>query len=775
MIEKLLQLKKNKEDYEYIICSNLIFFTKNVVKTIGILTPDSFAKVDTRFVYEKVLQSLGEDIDVRAEVIASKHSIMPFVDADSYASSIVAVAKKLRDVNHAIQLYEIYYDGMESMSEQTVDEEVQKLSSEISKMYANDSPDPGAIEILKKYEDVQSEYAEKIMQGIDLLGISSGNERVDKLTDGLRGGHFWVVGGYCLGKGTLVKMADGTEKEVEKIVKGEMLAGVDSETDREVVATTVGVDQMYKITGKYVDDFTVNSGHLIPVIHDSTKKVTLMKAEDIAKLNTSHYRIRKHYTDPVDFDIDIDPYFLGYWLGDGTRGTANITCDDKEVEVIEYLKNHAKGIKHNFKIRKDNRNSNVLTLSTTIKNGGDPSLRTHALSCKFPSKKIIPRNYMLASMRTKLDLLAGLIDSDGYVGGAGNTNYVFCQKDFVLTQQVRELAESCGLNTSITTVKQKDSKLVKLSKDSYLNKLTISGDVSKIPVKIPRKKANNKKAPLVENENWVTFNIENIGKGEYYGFELDGNHLFMASNFIVNHNTSTGKTFWALNIVAEMIRKKKKALFFSLEMSQIDIMGRLIGILSGVDSRRIIKGKLDDKELQAVSKAKEQLREAELYIYTDLSSVEEIKIECTRQSMSGAIDLVAVDYLQMMHAHGTSNQFEILERVSKDLQGFALKLNTTIIGLSQVSNEGARNGGSSIMSFKGSGAIAASADVGIELLTNEDSQDTINQKKIDGEPIKIKAMVKKNRHGETGNIYMTFSPRNGRYATDETEYAFDNM
>jgi len=237
--------------------------------------------------------------------------------------------------------------------------------------------------------------------------------------------------------------------------------------------------------------------------------------------------------------------------------------------------------------------------------------------------------------------------------------------------------------------------------------------------------------------------------------------------WVVGGYTSAGKTFLTLNFVAAALKQGKKVLFYSLEMSHVDIAGRLIGILSGVNSIKILKGSLTQEEKEKVDKAREFLKKSKLFIYNNFYCPHEIILESVRQDISEKTDLVVIDYLQMLTTQGQT-AFETLEVASKTLQGFAIKQDLTVVALSQVTNEGARvNTG--IINFKGSGAIAASADVAIELKAKGTEQE-INDSKKNKIPLEVDAGIKKNRHGMTGNIPLELETTCGRFRLRDTSF-----
>ena len=342
--------------------------------------------------------------------------------------------------------------------------------------------------------------------------------------------------GKCLRRGTLVLMFDGTVKPVEDIRIGDSLMGPDS-LPRMVRSTTSGMDQLYEVIQKRNGSYTCNSqhvltlkmtkglkggvgGHLDGEVFDIPIEVYLRKSKTFK-------HCAKGFAVQVDWPhraVPIPPYFLGLWLGDGTRLKAQITNPDSE--VIRYI--HAFGASRRM-------------LRTTHKKGGCSSITlTHGKGQRNPilntlrqlgvvDSKHIPLIYKANSELQRLYLLAGLIDSDGYVvhGCAEITS-----KYEALAKDIAFLSRSLGFRCSIA----KEFKRCQTGAGDFYYRCLISGDLSRIPMKIARKTG----LPRRQKKNCLVSGIQvrPAGVGEYFGFELDGDGRFLLDNFTVTHNSS---------------------------------------------------------------------------------------------------------------------------------------------------------------------------------------------------------------------------------------------
>lgn len=231
--------------------------------------------------------------------------------------------------------------------------------------------------------------------------------------------------------------------------------------------------------------------------------------------------------------------------------------------------------------------------------------------------------------------------------------------------------------------------------------------------------------------------------------------------WILGAYTSGGKTFWSLNVVANLLKQGVPVAFYSLEMSKVDVFGRLLGILSGVNSRKILKGNLDVYEAQKVEEARKLIEKSGFRIHTEKNNLTEMMTSMNIEGLTGRAKVFVIDYAQLVTTNDSS-EYDTMRNLSTQLQSFCRKKNMPVILLSQVSNENAKDPNSSMIGFKGSGALGASADIAIEMVS-DDSKTDREEKIANKQPLNIKMCVKKNRHGAIRNISCEFNGTNGRF------------
>jgi replicative DNA helicase len=235
--------------------------------------------------------------------------------------------------------------------------------------------------------------------------------------------------------------------------------------------------------------------------------------------------------------------------------------------------------------------------------------------------------------------------------------------------------------------------------------------------------------------------------------------------WVIGGYTNLGKTYASLNILVNLILKGHRGVFYSLEMSRVDILGRILGIMTEQNGNSIAKGFGDQAK---VAKSLALVEKTKLSIYSTKSEMNQILLSMYEESLKDKPAVFIIDFLQLITLKNSRSEYETITQVILELQTTAKRLNIPIIVLSQVSNESAKNGDQTVMGFKGSGAIAAAADLAIELVSGEDNVGELRRKMKEDEPVNIKWHVKKNRHGRVGTLDMTFIGKHGIFK----EYEF---
>lgn len=384
--------------------------------------------------------------------------------------------------------------------------------------------------------------------------------------------------GKCLGYGTEILMFDGTKKEVQNIVPGELIMGDDS-TARTILSTCQGEEEMYEICLVKGENYIVNESHILSVKYTQqgsfyydkkydnyrvhyfdgktfrskgyklieqaqmlSKKISQqvfdISMKDYLTLSNTVKEKLKCFWVPIEYpvqDVILDPYFLGLWLGDGCKRKPSITTAD--YEIMDYLESFV--IKYNVRLRIEKHKDKLVWDYHVIGNYGKGSshhnyVKSNLQRLKLICNKHIPQIYKINSRYIRLKVLAGLIDSDGYYKDNG---YEIMQKLEVLAYDIQDLCRSLGYACFINKCKKGCWYKNEYKEGDYYRITFYGKTIDEIPVLLPRKKAGQRlqiKDPLVTG-----FTVKPLGVGKYYGFTINGNRRFVLGSHMVTHNTAS--------------------------------------------------------------------------------------------------------------------------------------------------------------------------------------------------------------------------------------------
>ena len=449
----------------------------------------------------------------------------------------------------------------------------------------------------------------------------------------------------CIDPNTPVLMWDSTIKKAKEIRVNDKLIG-DNGTIRTVSKITSGMDDMYEIKNGGMDNYTVNSNHILTVSysghksifwkesakswnvnyfdkesksvksksfstkltsnHDHYNKSKLTKNEahkqiiefakaipddNVFDINIQDYlKLPKHAKHKIKGvlnssvvrwkkqNIDIDPYILGVWLGDGMSDCHAFSSEDPEIikswviwldkigcevvhcenyngnESYSYYIRRRGSSKGNYAIGDINHSNNNCKGCLTSKNKlsicdwtynkeqnefecngenikGHTAINLNPFKELFKKNKLfknkhVPKQYIINNKNNRLQLLAGMIDSDGTLRRQGN-NYRYEIFQHVerkhLIESFRIIAGSLGYRAKVW----KYGKMMTLAISGY--------GLENIPTRVARKQisANKLKCnPMIHN-----LEVKHIGKGKFCGWNIDRNERFLLGDFTVTHNT----------------------------------------------------------------------------------------------------------------------------------------------------------------------------------------------------------------------------------------------
>lgn len=388
--------------------------------------------------------------------------------------------------------------------------------------------------------------------------ISTGSKQLDYIVSnrpngGLAEGRIIEIQGpaSCHAKGTLVLKYDGNPIKVEEVTTKTVLMGPDSKP-RKILEVHSGKDEMYRITPfTGANPFTVNQNHILTLKRAATKKKLEKRNGEVVNITVKEYvnssrSFKKNYklyrSNIIEFNkdkkstLDIPPYILGLLIGDGSLSKQRIELTTADNPIGSEFTSYVLELGHSVGLHKKAKNKAIglyVNKNGLSHNILQQKLESIGLLGKKSGDKFIPKNYQISSKENRLELLAGLIDTDGYRDVNGS--YEYSTKSLQLSEDVAFIARSLGFSVTISD---------KFVADELYYRLYMFNNKIEIPSRLSRKQ--QKVRNIKKNLSLVGFNIEAVGVDEYYGFAVDSDNLFLGYDFLVHHNS--GKSHVAYEI-----------------------------------------------------------------------------------------------------------------------------------------------------------------------------------------------------------------------------------
>ncbi|MCI6693578.1 MULTISPECIES: replicative DNA helicase [unclassified Clostridium] len=232
---------------------------------------------------------------------------------------------------------------------------------------------------------------------------------------------------------------------------------------------------------------------------------------------------------------------------------------------------------------------------------------------------------------------------------------------------------------------------------------------------------------------------------------------------------SMGKTTFSLNIAENAaLREGKSVVIFSLEMSKEQLAYKLLCSEANVDMLKLRTGNLDDDDWERIARATGPLSKAKIYIDDTAGlSVMEMRSKCRKIKMEHGIDMILIDYLQLMSgSSGSESRQQEVSEISRSIKALAKEMECPVIALSQLSRapEQRADHRPMLSDLRESGSIEQDADVVMFLYRDEYYNKETEDKNI-GECI-----IAKQRNGPVGTVKMAWIGAHSKFANLELVY-----
>lgn len=463
-------------------------------------------------------------------------------------------------------------------------------------------------------------------------------------------------------------------------------------------------------------------------------------------------------------DLVVPPYTLGVWLGEGHTGASRFTTADPEMTDLV--------ARDGFVVRPSGPMVYTIVLpvptATADRTCADCGCSTRALrenptirrcaACHerngsflallrrigVAAEKHIPPDYLRASEAQRRALLAGLMDTDGTVAAAGNLQYTSTSKR--LAEDVRELVASLGYRCTVDT--KRVAGRTEASSTAYTLNFSTPDTVFQLDRKRTAHAARRLTSSDVRTTSRFIVDVRPVASVPVRCVTVDNpDHLYLAGRAMIPTHNSTASMDFARNAA---IRANQAAAIFSLEMSKVEIVMRLLSAEARVPLHVLRSGQLSDDDWTKLARCMGEISEAPLFVDdTPSMNLMEIRAKARRLKQKHDLKLIVVDYLQLMTSpkRTESRQQEVAD-LSRGLKLLAKEVECPVIAVSQLNRgpEQRTDKRPQLSDLRESGSIEQDADVVI-LLHRDDYYDKESPRAGEADFI-----IAKHRNGPTDTV-----------------------
>jgi replicative DNA helicase len=596
----------------------------------------------------------------------------------------------------------------------------------------------------------------------DVTGTPTGFVDLDRMTSGMHGGELIIVAGRpSMGKAqpldARVKTLTGW-KRMGELEVGDALASVDGAPSMVTGLYPQGERQVYRVRFSDGRSAECCDEHLWRVHHRQWPQPRILSTAEIRTLLTRQRCQNRLWVDVPSGDfghgepLPIDPWVLGALLGDGTMGGTALRFSVKAEETLNRMRTRVGAAleleyagQYDWRIERRSEPG----LARPPVNPLKQALEQLGLWGRTRHDKFIPRHYLDAGKDVRLDLLRGLLDTDGRVETSGSVR--FSTASAQLARDVCELARSLGCWCAVA------EKQTTLSCDG-VRKAGVTAYVCTLSHPYPqslflfegkrerlRKGRERRKLPVIaaiEPTRRVATQCISVSHPS---------RLYLTDDYVVTHNTA-----FSMNIGEYVaVEYGLPVAVFSMEMPGTQLVMRMLGSVGRLDQHRMRTGRLTDEDWPKLTHAVQKMSEAQIFIdETGGLNPMELRSRARRLARQcGKLGLIIVDYLQLMSgsSQGENRATEISE-ISRSLKGLAKELDVPVIALSQLNRslEQRPNKRPVMSDLRESGAIEQDADVILFIYRDE----VYNPDSPDKGTAEI--IIGKQRNGPIGPIRLTF-------------------
>lgn len=633
-----------------------------------------------------------------------------------------------------------------------------------------------------------------------ISGVSTGFVDLDRILGGMQDSDLIILAGRpSMGKAqpldAKILTANGWKKMGELKI-GDHLASFDGKASRVNKIFPQGKKQIYRIHFSDGRSTECCAEHLWKVNFRQWDVPRVVSTEKIiSMLGKVRYKNRVWIdTFSGEFGeekkLPLDPWLLGALIGDGMLLKGSIMFSTASNEMLNRLSQkigsdfalkHAG--KYDYRIIQSGGHHRK-GLATVSPNPLTEVLKELKLWGLKSEEKFIPKEYLTADRESRLALLQGLIDTDGWVEKFGALR--FCTTSEKLAHDVVALARSLGglatMSSKQTTYTHNDEKksgltafVVNIQHENQKSFVLLSSKRTRL--ELGRKRQKRLTITKVEKSRIAQAQCISVSHPS---------HLYITDDYIVTHNTSLGINVAVnackfLNKDVENPKDKKAVGFFSLEMSADQLTARILSMESSINATKFRTGQLNAHEWEAIALRSGEISNMPFFIDdTPALTISALRTRVRRMVRKQNLAFVVVDYLQLLRGvsrRSNENRVQEISEITQGLKAIAKEFNVPVMALSQLSRavEQREDKHPQLSDLRESGSIEQDADVVAFIYResyylerkrpDEADAEKFEQWKVQMQDVahKSEIIIAKQRNGPVGSLFLFFDAEFTRF------------
>lgn len=776
--ESMGKLPPSALDLEEVVLGALML-EKDALAVIDFLKPEHFYSEANREVYQAIINLFKSTnpIDMRTvvnqlriegkiEIVGGAHYIAELTSKVASAANIEYYARVIIEMAIKRELIQIASQVHQDAYEDTTDvfDLLESVQGHLDNVSVSNFKG-GAVSAKELYMSTMK-YLYESRNDHGITGVRTGFVEMDRISGGWQKPDLIIIAGRPgMGKGLSLNsgiMTPDGWKKMGSIEVDDLIIGSDGRSYPVTGVYPQGIKDTYRVIFDDGSEVICDDSHLWYTNTRADRKIKGMRRGTVKGILEIRSTLKKGtranhsipFISPIQLQsckTKLDPYVVGVIIGDGCTRDETFSISNPEQDIIRrvrerlpngYTLNKVSGIEYNIASNKNERFCRLIP----------------ELLGKYSYEKEIPEEYILNSIENRLELLRGLIDTDGNITDKISPWIEYCTTSEKLAEQVIDLVRGLGGRCSVNKYMGSYRKDGTKKETREYSRLLIAFANGIIPFN--SEKHRKKYIPKRYSQKFIKDVVYN-GKIETQCITVASpDSLFITDGMTLTHNSACAGEL----IKNAAIMFKIPVALFSLEMSDRQFMQRLIASEAEVDLERLVRGNTTDMEIMAIADKTKQIYDAPIYIDdTPAISTLELRAKARKLKHEHNIQLIVVDYLQLMRGDKGGNREQEIASISRALKSLAKELGIPVIAIAALSRGVETRGGDKkpqLADLRESGQIESDADIVIFLYRAEYYKIEVDELGNSTQGI-IEVITAKNRNGKTGSVFLKFI---GKYA-----------